>query len=151
MMERERVLRTRSNSIFNAAAATAEANQIARDLGLAARSEIDAFRHAYIAAKQSEAIGVSSSALLLNGYEAVTGLFRKNDADARGADIINNARGFDIQNRLDDSSLTDDDREYALRMLVFSRAKDGTLEQSDDNAEYYGMDDVFGRHPYDGR
>jgi hypothetical protein len=124
-----------------------QANKIAREQGLTDRNEIDAFRHAYVSAKVSEATNPTASSLAGQGVEWIReGKERWNSNGERGnpkdewaMDIDNNKKGIEKEQQLDKLNLPPEEKERRLREEIDQDVKNGKLQTqpSDTNQKYY--------------
>lgn len=128
-------------SIFNLPRMRADSEQIAKDMGLSKKGQIDAFRHAYTSAKMREAFGEAFASAAGHGNEIgrevlgrIGSLGTKGNPDKEwDMDVHNNATGRNIERTIAEQKLANEEKERKLREEIAAAVKDGRL-QTDPNA-----------------
>lgn len=115
-----------------------EAEQIGLDLGIIYKDEIDAFRHAYVAAKMQETFGPDFSRAMGELNEEARDVFNqalslgeKNNPQGQwDQDLFNNTVGQNIEKEIarDGSHGDEKERRLRLRILKAVRTKELQLE-----------------------
>ncbi|HEX2859370.1 MAG TPA: hypothetical protein VHP58_04140 [Alphaproteobacteria bacterium] len=131
-------------SLFNLPRMRAQAEQIARDMGLTKRGEIDAFRHGYVSAKMQEVFGPKIAEKLGQTNEWGREIFGRiktfgmsgNDKNDWNMDISNNTIGREIENEVSAVGLEGEEKERQLREKVYGAVKGGRLQTDPTKKSY---------------